>query len=300
MDTANTPDLESFHFYDAQEQASALTGWNQNYLQLSAGGFHGEISQLQGTGIRLFVEQVQQSVFQTGVLASDVLAVGIPLDTVGTGVFCGSTCGADSFHVFSGASGFEFRSSRQHTMLGIELKVGKAWMNHAGCNGDANSWTTRDLPAQACALTLGPSALAEVRAYLLSLFRAAKLNPCLLSTPAVMSIVADYLLDRMAQLEPGAKSLRHGPRALGRDPHRGATLPGPGCEPTHVAKRVSKGAGREPADLPQGPAVGAGAPNSQGCKLRHGSGHSLWLLALRALFTRLPNHVWRAPVRHPA
>jgi AraC family ethanolamine operon transcriptional activator len=201
MDTTHSPDLESFHFYDAQEQASALTGWNQDYLQLSAGGFHGEISQLQGTGIRLFVEQVQQSVFQTGVLASDVLAVGIPLDTMGTGVFCGSTCGADSFHVFSGASGFEFRSSRQHTMLGIELKVGNAWMSSAGYNGDVNSWTTRDLPAQACALTLGPAALAEVRAYLLSLFRAAKLNPCLLSTPAVMSIVADYLLDRMAQLD---------------------------------------------------------------------------------------------------
>ena len=103
LHAAGTPDVESFHFYDAQEQASALTGWNQDYLQLSAGGFHGEISQLQGTGIRLFVEQVQQSVFQTGLLANDILAIGIPLDTAGTGMFCGTTCGADSFHVFSGS-----------------------------------------------------------------------------------------------------------------------------------------------------------------------------------------------------
>jgi AraC family ethanolamine operon transcriptional activator len=202
LDSAGTPDVESFHFYDAQEQASALTGWNQDYLQLSAGGFHGEISQLQGTGIRLFVEQVQQSVFQTGLLANDILAIGIPLDTAGTGVFCGTTCGADSFHVFSGSNGFEFRSARQHTMLGVELQVGKNWMNTShSATVDPFSWSTRDLPAQACTLTLGRAAQTEVRAYLLSLFRAAKLNPCLLSTPAVMSIVADYLLDRMSQVD---------------------------------------------------------------------------------------------------
>jgi AraC family ethanolamine operon transcriptional activator len=184
-------DAASLHFNDAQEQASALTGWNQDYLQLTAGAFHGEISQLQGSGIKLFIEQVQQSVFQTGVLPSGVLAVGIPLDSIGNGMFCGNVCGADDFHVFSGASGFEFRSSRQHTMLGVELQLGQNWLG-----GE------RGLPHQACALRVTPQALSELKTYLLTLFQSAKASPSLLSTPAVVSTVADFLLDHMAQVDP--------------------------------------------------------------------------------------------------
>ena len=184
MFTSPPAPIASFRFDDAQEQASVLTGWNQAYLQLSPGSFRGEISQIQGSGIRLFLEQVQQSVYQTGALANNVLAIGVPLETEGTGVFCGSVCGPDSFHVFSGQSGFEFRSSRKHTMLGIELKLDKTFSNSSLLQG-------------ARAVVPSLSEIAEVRAYLLSLFRAAKLNPALLATPAVMAIVADYLLDRM-------------------------------------------------------------------------------------------------------
>lgn len=188
MFTCTSPPIASFRFDDAQEQANALTGWNQNYLQLSAGNFHGEIRQLHGTEIHLFLEQVQQSVYQTGVLGSDVLAVGVPLDTEGTGVYCGNVCGGNSFHVFSGQSGFEFRSSRKHTMLGIELKLGGA-SSAPGLLGSART------------LSLEPAVLTGVRAYLLSLLRAAKLNPTLLSSPAVRSVVSDYLLDRITQFE---------------------------------------------------------------------------------------------------
>lgn len=194
--TSAASDVGSMRFRDVHEQASALTGWNQEYLQLSAGAFQGEICQLQGAGIKLFAEQVQQSVFQTGVLPSNVLAVGVPLETSGTGMFCGRACGADDFHVFSGASGFEFRTSRQHIMLGIELQLGHGWLN-AGANGQYPQGTT-ELPTQACALRMAPAALAELKTYLLTLFQSVKSNPRLLSSSAVVVTVADFLLDHMA------------------------------------------------------------------------------------------------------
>ena len=185
-------ELGSLSFRDVEEQASALTGWNQHYLQLSAGRFHGELCQLHGPGIRLFVERMQQSVLQIGVLPGDVLAVGIPLETSGSGLFCGQPCGADDFHVFSGACGFEFRSSRQHTMLGIELQLEQGWLSAAA--RAQHPWATR-----ARVWRMAPAALAELKAYLLTLWRSAQAQPGVLTKAAVVSTVADFLLDRMAQ-----------------------------------------------------------------------------------------------------
>ena len=168
-------------FRDAQEQAVALSGWNQHYLQLSAGLFQGELAQVQGSGIRIFVERVQQSVLQTGLLPSGVLALGVPLDASGGGVFCGRSCGVESLHLFSGSSGFEFRTSQQHTMLGIELQ----------------------LPAEVpLALNAGVCSHAArtsgaVRHYVLALYQSARREPGLLSNTAVLASVTDYLLDSL-------------------------------------------------------------------------------------------------------
>jgi AraC family ethanolamine operon transcriptional activator len=49
--------LSRASFADADEQAAALTGWNQSYLQLSRGAFGGEVRQLEFAGLRLFVEE---------------------------------------------------------------------------------------------------------------------------------------------------------------------------------------------------------------------------------------------------
>lgn len=205
--------LDSLHFCDVEKQASALVGWNQDYLQLSAGTFQGEICQVEGAGIKIFVEQVQQSVLQRGVLPDSVLAVGIPLAASGSGVFCGNTCGLDSFHVFSGPGGFEFRSSRQHTMLGVALNLGQGGMH----TGEAADPKNPALPKQASATRISGAALAEIKTYLLTLLQSAQANPLLLNKPAVVAAVADFLLDRMAH--------------IGREPEAGHT--GAAC--THWA-----------------------------------------------------------------
>ena len=170
-------------FRDAEEQAVALSGWNQHYLQLSAGLFQGELAQVQGSGMRIFVERVQQSVLQTGLLPSGVLALGVPLDASGGGMFCGRNCGVDSLHLFSGASGFEFRTSQQHTMLGIELQL------------PAQTQTQLALNAGVCSHAKRPAA--ALRHYVLDLYHAAWQEPGLLSNAAVLASVTDYLLDSL-------------------------------------------------------------------------------------------------------
>lgn len=189
------------HFRDAQEQAQALTGWNQEYLQLSAGRYQGEVAEVSGSGIKLFVETVGQSIFQTGVLPGDVLAVGIPLHSSGSGMFCGRYCDAATFHLFSGSAGFEFRSSRQHTMLGVELHLGHLGLQSALANSSGAK--------NASALALPPHVHAGLKHYLLALYQSATLQPALLSNTAVVSTVADYLLDRISAPAQNLLADRH-------------------------------------------------------------------------------------------
>ena len=182
----------SLHFQDAQEQAHALSGWNQDYLQLSAGLFQGELAQVEGSGIKLFVERVQQSVLQTGLLPPGVLALGVPLNASGGGMFCGRACDASSLHLFSGDSGFEFRTSRQHTMLGIELQLG----------------ADVELPLRAGTLTHTIRPLSKIKSYVMDLYQSARLDPALLSTPAVVASVSDFLLDSLLRA-PNAPGSQH-------------------------------------------------------------------------------------------
>jgi AraC family transcriptional regulator, ethanolamine operon transcriptional activator len=171
----------SLRFADAQEQATALCGWNQDYLQLSAGAFAGELAQVSGHGIKLFVERVQQSVLQTGQLPARVLALGVPLQASGGGMFCGRACDVHSVHLFSGRSGFEFRTAREHTMLGLELQL----PDHV------------ELPLQAGALTHTVRPQAKIKAYVMELYQSARRDPALLSNPAVVASVGDFLLDSL-------------------------------------------------------------------------------------------------------
>lgn len=197
-----------FSFYDAQQQAVQLEGWNQDYVQLSAGKFLGELTQLQGTYIRIFVERMQQSVYQTGHLQDGVLALGVPLDYSENGVFCGSVCGPDDIYVFSGKKGFEFKTPKQHTMLGIVLQTQAFKQSSAPLfqsqNKDAKLGSIiepllsgQDFYFTQPTLHLQQGSLLAVRDYLWSLLRVASHQPEMLSSHAIASAVLDFLLEHI-------------------------------------------------------------------------------------------------------
>lgn len=106
---------------DFEQQASLLNGWNQDYAQLSAGDFNGYVAEMRFDDLHLFHEYSSQSLFQTGQLAEDTIAVGVPLSFTGNGLFCGSSCNHQSMHIFSGNNGFEFFSPSQLLMAGISV-----------------------------------------------------------------------------------------------------------------------------------------------------------------------------------
>lgn len=191
-----------YAFHDAQLQAIQLEGWNQDYVQLTTGKFLGELTQLQGSYIRIFVERMQQSVYQTGLLQEGVLAIGVPLDYSENGVFCGSVCGPDDIYVFSGKQGFEFKTPKQHTMLGIVLQT-QALLEmgqDSKLMGFAQSFANPTLQLQ-------EGSLLAVRDYLWSLLRVASHQPEMLSSRAIASAVLDFLLEHIQMTQYDANKI---------------------------------------------------------------------------------------------
>ncbi len=182
------------HYADIDEQAAALQGWNQDYLQLSAGAFSGAVQRLELDGVGLFVEDLRQAVHQTGHVRPDVVALGVPVVLLGDAHFCGQACDADAMHVFSGRDGFEFRSPQRHVMLGIEVDL-PLFESHVvdPATGGATAFASR-----ARLLDSDSTALPALRQFLLTLFASVVHEPDWLNVDQRRLQARDELLDHLA------------------------------------------------------------------------------------------------------
>jgi AraC family transcriptional regulator, ethanolamine operon transcriptional activator len=103
---------------DFDEQASFLSGWNQDYTQVSAGGFNGFITEIHLDDLSLFWEYTSQNLYQHGYLDSETIAIGVPLNCLDNAMFCGGHCEQNALHIYSGKDGFEFLSP-QNLLIGL-------------------------------------------------------------------------------------------------------------------------------------------------------------------------------------
>jgi len=180
-------------FSDVDEQAAALTGWNQSYLQLSGGGFRGAIQRVDLGPVRLFMEGLGSTVYQSGQLPNGMLALGVPLRCDGSSVFCGVQSDRNALHVFSGQSGFEFRTGSDHVMMGLELDPVLAntlypWGQGALARDEAGLRAT------------DPQALEGLRQVMLMLFETAHTAPAMFSLPALRAGMVDTLVEKVTAL----------------------------------------------------------------------------------------------------
>ena len=197
---------------DFEEQAVLLDGWNQGYGQLSAGGFEGYVSEIRFDDLHLFMEYSSQSLFQNGQLSDDVIAVGVPIQFNGSGLFCGSACNHQSMHIFSGKSGFEFFSPTQLLMGGMVVKRAQlaSWLSEQDID-IINSKTQQTL-----LMPLEMHKAKSVRVFMSGVFDMLNKNPQLLHQAntryslikTVMSLLAEGLIDNTPMLKANPSNLK--------------------------------------------------------------------------------------------
>ena len=116
--------------------------------------------------------------------------------------------GPDDIYVFSGKKGFEFKTPKQHTMLGIVLQTQAFKQSTAPLfqsqNKDAKLGSIiepllsgQDFYFTQPTLHLQQGSLLAVRDYLWSLLRVASHQPEMLSSHAIASAVLDFLLEHI-------------------------------------------------------------------------------------------------------
>ena len=197
---------------DFEEQAVLLDGWNQGYAQLSSGGFEGYVSEMRFDNLHLFMEYSSQSLFQNGQLPEDVIAVGVPLQFDGNGLFCGSTCNHQSMHIFSGKTGFEFFSPTQLIMAGMVVKRTQLepWLSEQDIDIiNSKTQQTRLMPLEL-------HKAQSVRSFMIGAFDMVNQSPQLLHqantrqslTKTVMSLLAEGLVDSISTQEDKPTSLK--------------------------------------------------------------------------------------------
>lgn len=195
---------------DFEEQAALLDGWNQGYTQVSSGEFDGYVSEMRFDGQHLFMEYSSQSLFQSGQLQENVIAVGVPLQFSGNGLFCGAVCNHQSMHIFSGKNGFEFFSPTQLVMAGISVKRDTLLST---VNAEDAELILCHL-TQANLLRLDHARVNAVRDFMAGAFAMIRQNPQLLQSAenraslnqSVISLLAECLVN---SADSPAKAMQH-------------------------------------------------------------------------------------------
>lgn len=110
---------------DADALARQLTGWEQDYHQLSGGRFHGALTELRLDGLQLFDERISHAVSQVCTVPADALWLGLP-DTGAEGPDAaapirleGHRCGHHQWMLRRGGRPFDLVTPERHRIFGI-------------------------------------------------------------------------------------------------------------------------------------------------------------------------------------
>ncbi|MTW04868.1 helix-turn-helix domain-containing protein [Pseudoduganella ginsengisoli] len=124
MDTGHAPISHSAHVFrtvlthDADELARNLTDWEQCYDQMTAGAFHGALSELRLPRMQVFREEISQSVRQTCRVWPDALWFGFPAQGHGIRIN-GRPLDDGAVMVRPGGSEFELLTPSSHAIYGM-------------------------------------------------------------------------------------------------------------------------------------------------------------------------------------
>jgi AraC family ethanolamine operon transcriptional activator len=95
---------------DVDDQALSLSGWEQEYHQLSPGSYEGSVSWCSMKGIEFFVESSNQQLHQAGSIPAGTVAMALPLACEGQGWISGQPVGRDTMIVLTDKRPLDFRT----------------------------------------------------------------------------------------------------------------------------------------------------------------------------------------------
>ncbi|WP_051071679.1 helix-turn-helix domain-containing protein [Azoarcus sp. KH32C] len=181
---------------DVDEQAARLRGWHQTYAQMSPGRFTGTYTEVRFDDVHLFVEYTSKGLFQSGELSDAVVALGVPLQLSGSGVFCGAITNNTTVHHFSGDGGFEFYSPADLVMGGVVISRDQV-LSALSDDEAASLETSLDRPHLSVAQA---SKIAVMREFLRGFFEMLESAPRLMDNAPLQRSLRDSVVSNVTEL----------------------------------------------------------------------------------------------------
>lgn len=135
--------VQSCNTFDVDEHAAHLTNWRQQYDQLSAGGFEGQLDELHAGDAQVYRERTSQALRQRCEVWGDAVWCGITAVPGDGSRINGRLVGGDGVMVCGRAAGFELVSPAGHDILGVVLTRG-ALRDHARALSARIGWPLLD------------------------------------------------------------------------------------------------------------------------------------------------------------
>ena len=124
--TTPTPDevfISHVRLRDVDDQAQSLSGWEQEYHQLSPGSYEGSVSWCSMKGIEFFVESSNQQLHQAGSIPPGTVSLAFPLACEGQGWISGRPVGQDTMVVLTDKRPLDFRTPLTLSVAAIVVAV---------------------------------------------------------------------------------------------------------------------------------------------------------------------------------
>jgi AraC family ethanolamine operon transcriptional activator len=115
--------ISQLRLRDVDEQALSLSGWEQEYHQLSPGRYEGSVTWCSMKGLEFFVETSNQQLHQAGSLPAGSVAMALPLECEGQGWISGHPVGRDTLIVLNDQRPLDFRTPITLTVAAIVVAM---------------------------------------------------------------------------------------------------------------------------------------------------------------------------------
>ncbi|MDD5247439.1 MAG: helix-turn-helix domain-containing protein [Rhodocyclaceae bacterium] len=189
---------------DADEHASNLQHWQQEYHQLSGGNFRGVLNEAWFGNIQLFREQTNRVVHQNGKAWDGSRTLGIPVAIEGDGLFCGSRFTENSMITLGHGDIFDFRTPKSVDVLAVT----------------ADAKDLRDFGQQVWKMdideriggpgivSLAPAAVDSLKQFLLLAFDTIKTTPRILNYPQIRKGMEQEIYNNLFSVLCGTDELK--------------------------------------------------------------------------------------------
>jgi AraC family ethanolamine operon transcriptional activator len=178
---------------DSDEHAESLAKWDQTYDQLSSGAFEGSLVDIWFSGLQMFRETTNRSVWQKGSSWEGSYVIAVPLAMSDTGLISRQLLTPSSIFTFKSESGFDLRTPEQFDVVGIAIPA-SAFVDFAGPDSEHVVAKFTDHPA--LLQPPGPK-LDELHKFLKSVFHTVTTEPDVLSYSQVQRTMSSSLMEHL-------------------------------------------------------------------------------------------------------